>query len=167
MGEKNNKSQDKLRFTLTSRNGTKAKLEVSQQEMVNILKELGFGSDSKPTRIENNHSNKPLSNKDKEKTDNFLNDFSKFERVKILIRSISKNSGQWFTSKDILGLYEKYLTDRVSLSTISTYLSRLESQKILFKRGSKRDLEYCLNRTALDSIPEINLLEKDLSVKKT
>jgi len=59
----------------------------------------------------------------------------------------------WFTSQDIKNHYER-VYDHINLSTASTYLSRMHSQKILERRGGRTQREYRLAESAIKEIPE-------------
>lgn len=65
---------------------------------------------------------------------------SRFEKVQLIIQ---KNFPLiWFTSKDIQSLYEQELKEPVSLSTISTYLSRMTTKGLLMRTGTSNNLKY-------------------------
>ncbi len=53
----------------------------------------------------------------------------------------------WFTSKEIQYAYEQEYKEPISLSTISTYLSRLANNGMLMKTGSQNSLKYKLSQT--------------------
>ncbi|HMK95350.1 MAG TPA: hypothetical protein VK536_08130 [Candidatus Limnocylindrales bacterium] len=48
----------------------------------------------------------------------------------------------WFSSKDIQSAYEQELKEPISLSTVSTYLSRMTSKGILLRTGGSNNLKY-------------------------
>jgi hypothetical protein len=65
---------------------------------------------------------------------------SRFEKVQLVIQ---KNFPLiWFSSKDIQSIYEQELKEPVSLSTVSTYLSRLVSKGLLLRTGGPNNLKY-------------------------
>ena len=65
---------------------------------------------------------------------------SRFEKVQIVIQ---KNYPLvWFSSKDIQSTYEQELNEPVTLSTISTYLSRMATKGILLRTGGQNNLKY-------------------------
>ena len=65
---------------------------------------------------------------------------SRFEKVRQLIQ---KNFPLvWFSSKEIQSVYEQELKEPVTLSTVSTYLSRMASKGILLRTGSSNSLKY-------------------------
>ncbi|MGD6852946.1 MAG: hypothetical protein ACQCN6_12885 [Candidatus Bathyarchaeia archaeon] len=65
---------------------------------------------------------------------------SRFEKVQLVIQ---KNFPLiWFSSKDIQAVYEQELKEPVSLSTISTYLSRMAVKGLLLRTGSSNNLKY-------------------------
>jgi hypothetical protein len=65
---------------------------------------------------------------------------SRFEKV----RSVVQKSFPlvWFSSKDIQSVYEQELKEPVSLSTVSTYLSRMASKGLLLRNGGSSNLKY-------------------------
>jgi len=65
---------------------------------------------------------------------------SRFEKV----RSIVQKSFPmvWFSSKDVQSVYEQELKEPVSLSTVSTYLSRMASKGFLIRNGAANNLKY-------------------------
>jgi hypothetical protein len=74
---------------------------------------------------------------------------SRFEKVQLVIQ---KNFPLiWFTSKDIQSVYEQELKEPVSLSTISTYLSRMATKGMLMRTGTSNNLKY---KTA-PNIPQV------------
>ena len=65
---------------------------------------------------------------------------SRFEKVRAVIQ---KNFPLvWFSSKDIQSVYEQELKEPVSLSTISTYLSRMVTKGMLMRTGSSNNIKY-------------------------
>jgi len=65
---------------------------------------------------------------------------SRFEKVQLVIQ---KNFPLiWFCSKDIQSVYEQELKEPVSLSTVSTYLSRMASKGMLLRTGGPNNLKY-------------------------
>jgi hypothetical protein len=48
----------------------------------------------------------------------------------------------WFSSKDIQSTYEQELKEPVSLSTVSTYLSRMSTKGMLLRTGGQNSLKY-------------------------
>jgi len=75
---------------------------------------------------------------------------SRFEKVQLVIQ---KNFPLiWFSSKDIQSIYEQELKEPVSLSTVSTYLSRMAGKGMLLRTGSSNNLKY---KTAPNISPAI------------
>jgi hypothetical protein len=75
---------------------------------------------------------------------------SRFEKVQLVIQ---KNFPLiWFSSKDIQSVYEQELKEPVSLSTISTYLSRMAAKGMLLRTGGSNNLKY---KTAPNITPTI------------
>jgi hypothetical protein len=65
---------------------------------------------------------------------------SRFEKVQLVIQ---KNFPLvWFSSKDIQTFYEQELKEPVSLSTVSTYLSRMTNKGLLLRTGGPNSLKY-------------------------
>ncbi|MCW4028147.1 MAG: hypothetical protein NWE92_00660 [Candidatus Bathyarchaeota archaeon] len=65
---------------------------------------------------------------------------SRFEKVQLVIQ---KNFPLiWFSSKEIQSVYEQELKEPVSLSTISTYLSRMANKGMLQRTGGPNNLKY-------------------------
>jgi hypothetical protein len=74
---------------------------------------------------------------------------SRFDKVQLVIQ---KNFPLiWFSSKDIQSVYEQELKEPVTLSTISTYLSRMATKGILMRTGGANNLKY---KTA-PNIPQV------------
>jgi hypothetical protein len=79
---------------------------------------------------------------------------SRFEKVQVVIQ---KNFPLiWFSSKEIQLAYETELKEPVSLSTISTYLSRMSTKGILLRTGGSNNLKY---KTA-PNIPQATLKQR-------
>ncbi len=70
------------------------------------------------------------------------NKLSRFEKVRLIIQ---KNFPLvWFSSKDVQSMYEQELKEPVSLSTVSTYLSRMTNRGLLLRAGEGSNLKYKL-----------------------
>jgi hypothetical protein len=79
---------------------------------------------------------------------------SRFEKVQLVIQ---KNFPLiWFSSKEIQSIYEQELKEPVSLSTISTYLSRMAIKGILLRTGGPNNLKY---KTA-PNIPQATIKQR-------
>jgi hypothetical protein len=65
---------------------------------------------------------------------------SRFEKVQLVIQKSFPLI--WFSSKDIQTVYEQELKEPVSLSTVSTYLSRMTGKGILLRTGGQNNLKY-------------------------
>ena len=75
-------------------------------------------------------------------TDNILTgiNMSRFEKVRLVIQ---KNFPLvWFSSKDVQAVYEQEMKEPVSLSTVSTYLSRMTNRGLLIRVGEGSNLKY-------------------------
>jgi hypothetical protein len=65
---------------------------------------------------------------------------SRFEKVHTVIQ---KNFPLiWFSSKNIQSVYEQELKEPISLSTVSTYLSRMTIKGMLLRTGGPNSLKY-------------------------
>jgi hypothetical protein len=69
-----------------------------------------------------------------------INKSSRLEKV----RSVIQKSFPlvWFSSKDIQAVYEQDLKEPISLSTVSTYLSRMSNKGYLMRTGGANNLKY-------------------------
>jgi hypothetical protein len=67
-------------------------------------------------------------------------DLSKFDRARLVI---DKNFPiVWFSSKDVQSAYEQEFKEPISLSTVSTYLSRMADRGILARSGMSNRCRY-------------------------
>ena len=65
---------------------------------------------------------------------------SRFEKVRSVIQ---KNFPLvWFSSRDVQSVYEQEMKEPVSLSTVSTYLSRMAGKGLLLRTGGSNNLRY-------------------------
>jgi hypothetical protein len=65
---------------------------------------------------------------------------SRFEKVKSVIQ---KNLPLvWFSSHDVQSVYEQEMKEPITLSTVSTYLSRLAAKGFLVRTGDANNLRY-------------------------
>jgi len=69
-----------------------------------------------------------------------VNTSSRFEKV----RSVVQKSFPlvWFSSKEIQSVFEQDLKEPISLSTVSTYLSRMATKGWLLRNGGPNNLKY-------------------------
>jgi hypothetical protein len=65
---------------------------------------------------------------------------SRFEKV----RSVIQKSFPlvWFSSRDVQSVYEQEMKEPISLSTVSTYLSRMASKGVLLRTRESNNLRY-------------------------
>lgn len=68
------------------------------------------------------------------------NSTSRFEKVQMVIQKSFPLI--WFASKDIQSVYEQELKEPISLSTVSTYLSRMANKGLLLRTGTGNSLKY-------------------------
>jgi hypothetical protein len=65
---------------------------------------------------------------------------SRFEKVQLVVQKSFPII--WFSSKDIQSIYESELKEPISLSTVSTYLSRMSTKGMLLRTGGPNNLKY-------------------------
>jgi hypothetical protein len=68
------------------------------------------------------------------------NELSKYAKVNIIIKKSYPMI--WFSSKNIQYTYENEYKEPISLSTVSTYLSRMAKRGLLIRTGSSNRLKY-------------------------
>jgi hypothetical protein len=75
---------------------------------------------------------------------------SRVNKVRLLVQ---KNFPLvWFSSKDIQAFYEQELKEPISLSTVSTYLSRMATKGFLLRNGSGNLLKYKVTSIAPQAV---------------
>jgi len=75
---------------------------------------------------------------------------SRFDKVRGVIQ---KNFPMvWFSSKEIQSYYEQELKEPISLSTVSTYLSRLAGKGFLLRNGGANDLKYKISTASPQAV---------------
>jgi len=67
-------------------------------------------------------------------------DFSKFDKVRLIIDKSFPIV--WFSSRDVQSVYEQEFMEPISLSTVSTYLSRMADRGVLAKSGMSNRRRY-------------------------
>jgi hypothetical protein len=65
---------------------------------------------------------------------------SRFEKVNSVVQKSFPLV--WFSSKEIQSVFEQDLKEPISLSTVSTYLSRMAAKGRLLRTGSSNNLKY-------------------------
>jgi len=65
---------------------------------------------------------------------------SRFQKVQLVIQKSFPLI--WFSSKDVQSVYEQDVREPISLSTVSTYLSRMASRGMLLRTGVSNNLKY-------------------------
>jgi hypothetical protein len=68
------------------------------------------------------------------------NNMSRFEKVRLVLQKSFPLV--WFSSKDVQAVYEQELKEPISLSTVSTYLSRMTNRGLLLRAGESNSLKY-------------------------
>lgn len=122
----------------------------TSQKLASVVQSL------QPIIDNNNSPQNPVSNTTSSIS---LDQMSKKDRIKHIIRATLKLG--WFNSRDIFELYTHYINDEVSLSTVSTNLSRLQKENILERRGTGANIEYRLQQNQIEKIPEITLVAQN------
>ena len=79
---------------------------------------------------------------------------SRFEKVQLVVQKSFPLI--WFSSKDIQSVYEQDLKEPVSLSTVSTYLSRMAVKGLLLRTGGSNNLKY----KTTQNIPQATLKQR-------
>lgn len=69
-----------------------------------------------------------------------LSDLSKIDRIRLIVEKHFPIV--WFSSRDIQSMYEQELKEPISLSTVSTYMTRLAERGLLAKSGNSNNLRY-------------------------
>ena len=65
---------------------------------------------------------------------------SRFEKVRLVIQKSFPLI--WFSSREVQSAYEQELNEPVSLSTVSTYLTRMAGKGLLLRVGENNNLRY-------------------------
>jgi hypothetical protein len=68
------------------------------------------------------------------------NSLSRFEKVRWIIQN--NFPLVWFSSKDVQSVYENELKEPISLSTVSTYLTRMSKRGLILRTGESANLKY-------------------------
>ena len=79
---------------------------------------------------------------------------SRFEKVQLVIQKSFPLI--WFSSKDIQSVYEQELKEPISISTVSTYLSRLSNKGLLLRTGGPN----CLKYKGATSLPQVSIKQQ-------
>ncbi|MFQ6067927.1 MAG: hypothetical protein ACE5KD_00120 [Candidatus Bathyarchaeia archaeon] len=69
-----------------------------------------------------------------------MSNISKFDKTKLVVKK--HFPFMWFSSKEVLYMYEQELNEPISLSTISTYLARMVDRGFLIRKGPVYDRKY-------------------------
>lgn len=79
------------------------------------------------------------------------NEFTKYDKMRLIIQKHFPIG--WFTSREVQSAYEKKIKEPISLSTVSTYLSRMADREMLVKVRASRHIKYRMNR----SVPQTSV----------
>jgi hypothetical protein len=82
------------------------------------------------------------------------NQLSKYDKVRALVQR--NLPVVWFSSREVQSVYEQELKEPISLSTVSTYLSRMSAKGFVQKTGSSNNLRY----KAIQGVPQATLKQK-------
>ena len=66
------------------------------------------------------------------------------ERLAYFLRYDKRSPTDWFTSSQVMKIYEEAYGENVSISTLSTYLANMHSKGILMRKGSRAKRHYRL-----------------------
>ncbi|MGB2841346.1 MAG: hypothetical protein WBC40_02525 [Halobacteriota archaeon] len=66
------------------------------------------------------------------------------ERLAYFLRYDKRSPTDWFTSSQVMKIYEEAYGENVSISTLSTYLANMYSEGILMRKGSRAKRHYRL-----------------------
>ena len=81
----------------------------------------------------NGDANRVAQNASKETTSRFDKVWSAIQKSFPLV---------WFSSRDVLSVFEQEMKEPINLSTVSTYLSRMASKGLLLRTGQSNRLRY-------------------------
>ncbi len=70
----------------------------------------------------------------------FPSELSKFDKVRLIVEKSFPIA--WFSSKDVQSTYEQEFKTPISLSTVSTYLSRMAQRGVLANRSMSNRKRY-------------------------
>lgn len=84
------------------------------------------------------------------KESSLFNTPNKFERIKTLV--LTHFSDKIFSSKDVKSAYSHIFGEDISLSVVSTYLSRLVDKGILNRAGSPSEWKYAIKSKVFEII---------------
>ena len=74
---------------------------------------------------------------------------SRFEKLRSLVQKSFPLV--WFSSRDVQSVFEQELKEPISLSTVSTYLTRLTSKGWLLRAGESNSLKYKVTPNILNA----------------
>ncbi len=77
---------------------------------------------------------------------------SKFEKTRVIVEK--RFPLAWFSSKDVLEAYEQEFNEHLSLSTVSTYLSRMADRGFLMRQGQSNKRTYRIVIVATQKKPK-------------
>ena len=122
----------KIRIELFDNEGNKYKISLEGQvtrdkavRLLDLVELLGGMPNEK-----SNSTIYPLSNKQ----------LSKYNKVQMTVQKYFPIV--WFSSREIQSIYEEEFQEPIGLSTVSTYLARMEKRGILIRTGTHKNLKY-------------------------
>jgi hypothetical protein len=82
------------------------------------------------------------------------NERSKYDKVRVIVQR--NFPVVWFSSREVQSVYEQELKEPISLSTVSTYLSRMAAKGVVLKTGPSNNLKY----KAAQGVPQTTIKQK-------
>ena len=128
-------SYPRVKIDIFDQDGNKISISlegnITRKKVLHILDLIELLSGSASSEIPNTNSKK-----------------SKYNRLQFLIEKEFPIS--WFSSEQIHVAYEDSYVEPISISTVSTYLSRLTKHGFLLRRGSRGRRLYRIDRTTIN-----------------
>jgi len=132
----------KIRLEITDEDGVKTSVEAEgdiksskiADKIIKFMQDAGI-----PVHHVSGSSSPPNFHIEEDVNERFL---TLKDRLRLFLKYDLKKT--WFTSSDVKSGYETSYETEIALSTVSTYLARLYREGFLKRRGTRRQLEYCL-----------------------
>jgi hypothetical protein len=136
-------SNRKIRVELSDNDGNRYTVafegQMTRDKVLRILDLVDLLGGTQNESIPQNNANKTVSNS-----------FSRFEKVYMIIQ---KNFPIiWFTSKDTQTIYEQEQKESITLSTASTYLTRMTKKGLLMRTGTGNNVKYKVTPNSLQTV---------------
>jgi hypothetical protein len=134
---------NKMRVEVYDHNGHRHSIESEGQithdkalQILNIMQLLGVIPNESQTSTNSNNV--------------LPTELSRFEKIQRIIPKIFPLI--WFASKDAQLVYEQELKEPISLSTVSTYLSRMTKKGLLMRTGTGNSVKYKVAPNSLQTV---------------